>query len=437
MNNGIETMEQCCQLWKLGEKMCLLLDVVAENPACGDALEGISTAFQAMESCLSQELKERMAYLFSGAEIGPEDLRDAGTRIREELAAAIGNTLAELLDQAEYLEYADVERLFPLWEAMPHTAAVTYQWMFYLCEKIAVSAPMDAFRYSLRLLEEQPSLFGEPHPGYVFRPSENRTFERCPICGGAGTPYFRAFSYAMADFRYPHLPVKLWMKCGSCGDLYTWKYPEEYLQPSGQEGEIIPDPSRMLTAVSSISSTVLAIWSDIFHLLSAYTGGKSLLEVGVGGGELLAVALELGYRPDAVEIAPSAARRVADMLGLTVWCGDFLDYAPDRTYSIITMGDVIEHITDPERALRNAWRLLEPDGVLWLSTPNYESAFSRMMKFRDPMWMEPTHISYFSRRGLEVLAGKCGFVLREYHVSKRYNGSMELIFTKAAQGGGE
>ena len=94
------------------------------------------------------------------------------------------------------------------------------------------------------------------------------------------------------------------------------------------------------------------------------------------------------------------------------------------------MGDVIEHVTDPEKALRNAYDLLEEDGVLWLSTPNFESSFSRMMKFHDPMWLEPYHISYFNRAGLEALASKCGFILREYSVSQRYNGSMELILTK-------
>lgn len=46
------------------------------------------------------------------------------------------------------------------------------------------------------------------------------------------------------------------------------------------------------------------------------------------------------------------------------------------------------------------------------------------------MWMEPHHISYFSRNGLERLADSCGFTLETYMVSRRYNGSMELIFRK-------
>ena len=131
-----------------------------------------------------------------------------------------------------------------------------------------------------------------------------------------------------------------------------------------------------------------------------------------------------------MEIVPEAAQEVADILNIPIWSGDFLRYTPNKTYSIIIMGDVLEHVTDPEQALRNAYALLEDQGVLWLSTPNFESSFSRMLKFNDPMWLEPYHITYFSRRGLEQLLAKCGFAVAEYSVSRRYNGSMELILQK-------
>lgn len=118
------------------------------------------------------------------------------------------------------------------------------------------------------------------------------------------------------------------------------------------------------------------------------------------------------------------------MLNVPIWNGDFLNYSSEKKYSIITMGDVIEHVSSPEAALKNAYELLEEDGVLWLSTPNYESAFSRMLKFNDPMWCEPHHITYFSYIGLANLAEKCGFKVVDYQICSRYNGSMELILVK-------
>lgn len=409
------------------------MDIVAENPEDISALETITSAFQSLRPHLSNDLSDRIIYLFSGVEIEPEDLRSAGQKVLEELSVTISKSLIEKIQSYESIEREDAESLFLLWDEMPHVDASIYRWMFDLCMKTSVSMPEEAFQYTLRLFEEQPGLLsGEslPHPGYIYQPSEQHVFERCPICGGRGTPYFRAFAYRMSDFVYPHLPVKLWMKCDSCGNLYTRKYPEELLKPSAPEGVIVPDPAKDLTSISGTNANILSIWSNILNRISTYSDGKKLLEVGVGTGELLAVALELGYLPTAVEIVPKAAHKVANMLGISVWCGDFLNYSPETTYSVITMGDVIEHVTDPEKALRNAYRLLDENGVLWISTPNFESSFSKMLKFQDPMWLEPYHISYFNRSGFERLATKCGFILREYHVSCRYNGSMEMILTK-------
>ena len=97
------------------------------------------------------------------------------------------------------------------------------------------------------------------------------------------------------------------------------------------------------------------------------------------------------------------------------------------------MGDIIEHVTDPVKALEKAKSLLEDDGILWLSTPNFESAFSKLHKFEDTMWKTSNHITYFSYQGFKDMAEKCGFSVEEYSVSRRYNGSMELILKKKLQ----
>lgn len=234
----------------------------------------------------------------------------------------------------------------------------------------------------------------------------------------------------MADFDYPFEPFKLWMKCESCSNIYTERFPEDFLSLSTHQKDIIPDENNE-AAVSDISSGhTLSIWSDILNKLKIFNSKKALLEVGIGNGELLSVALEMGYDVNAVEIVEESAQRVSNILGIPIHCGDFLCFNTDKTYPIIIMGDVIEHVTDPEAALKKAYDLLDADGVLWLSTPNFESSFTRLRKFTDPMWLEPYHITYFNCDGLSALLEKCGFSVREYAVSNRYNGSMELIVTK-------
>lgn len=277
--------------------------------------------------------------------------------------------------------------------------------------------------------EEQKQRFpywnGEPYRPGLHPQTE---FKACPICGGEGVPYHAALSGRMNNFDAMFLPAKLWMRCQNCGNLYTRYFPTEFLQLGAKPKVLYPTPNRMV--IREVKSSSLRIWADILNKIRSHTRGTSLLEVGVGQGHLIAVAREMGYDVTAVELLESEAQETADLLGVPVICGDFLHIQQEQQVDIITMGDVIEHLQRPMDGLKKAWELLKEGGVLWLSTPNFESSFTRMMKVFDAMWCEPYHITYFSREGLLRLLDQVGFELLEYTVSNRYNGSMELLLRK-------
>lgn len=299
--------------------------------------------------------------------------------------------------------------------------------------KSGYTAPEAAFQFLIKAFiytADIGTFFeGIERPGYQFEPAKHpqRQFGSCPICGGSGVAHYAACSYTALDCPVPFYPAKLWMKCESCHNLYTRYYPEEYLSSAGQKLETItPHPS--LEHVSRPQRQ--AIWGNILNSISEFTFGKDVLEVGIGKGEFIAAALEMGYHVDGIEIIRTTAQEIADLLDIPIICGNFLEFETDKKYSILSMGDVLEHLGDPVAALKKAYDLLRDDGILWLSTPNYESGFSRCMKYKDPMWLEPTHVTYFSANGLEQVAETCGFVIQKYSISDRYNGSMELILKK-------
>ncbi len=265
---------------------------------------------------------------------------------------------------------------------------------------------------------------------YVYDEKEPQLiFENCLICGSEdAVPYYTSFAYTMASFSKPHQPAKLWVKCNNCGNLYTYAYPKALTQTSQEGKKISPNPENSQSITDIM--TKLSIWSDILNKLSTLTTGKSVLEVGIGRGEFIAVALEMGYEIEAVEIVEDSCQTVADVLGVDIWCCDFLKFSTRKKYSIITMGDVLEHVTSPLLALKKAAAYLKKGGVLWLSTPNFKSSFSRLRKFEDPMWCEPWHLTYFSFEGLKPFIEQTGLEVVEYNVSGRYNGSMELILRK-------
>ena len=127
-----------------------------------------------------------------------------------------------------------------------------------------------------------------------------------------------------------------------------------------------------------------------------------------------------------VEIRKAYAQNVAARLGITVSPVDFMDFTADDLFDFLMLGDVLEHTTKPLETLEKANRLLVDGGILWISTPNFESAFSFIMKDKDPMWRVCEHLNYFSYRSLMKALSLAGFEVIDYHSSKHYNGSMEV-----------
>lgn len=303
-----------------------------------------------------------------------------------------------------------------------------------LAQRCSAWAPEFSWKLMKQVLDSMPPEEQKKHfphwKGEPFQPGLHPQTElkECPICGGAGYPFHAAFSGKMENFDTLFLPYRMWMKCTHCGNLYAHVFPTEFLQLGAEPNVCYPTPGCMVT--QRIVHNDLDTWCNILNKIGSYTSGRSLLEVGVGKGHLIAVAQEMGYNVSAVELVESTAQEMADLLGLSIICGDFLHISEEHMVDIITMGDVIEHLQRPMEGLRKAHALLKEDGILWISTPNFESSFSKMTKVFDPMWCEPYHMTYFSRDSLLPLLREVGFELLEYQVSHRYNGSMELILRK-------
>lgn len=382
-----------------------------------------------------EELCEAMQDIILGLQSDSPKISESEKKFGNLVEKKISREIMSEIVNEPYIEREPADLLFQYFDIISMDISENVTLIFEVCHKTAHSRPMQSFQYTMQLMEKYPALLSDAkyvHAGYIYEKRAQHTFEQCPVCGGKGTPYFRAFAYQMKNFSNPHLPVKLWMRCGTCSTMYTWKFAEDFLALSDQQKIVFPQPEKYLITRSGTTGTILAIWADIMnHIRRHYTKGDHLLEVGIGAGDFLAVALEMGYHVQGIEIVPENAQRVADMLKIPIWNGDFLKYDIPEKYSVIIMGDVIEHVTNPRAALKKALSILEDDGVLWLSTPNYESSFSKLHKFTDPMWMTSNHITYFSYQGFKNLAKECGFTIEEYSVSRRYNGSMELIMRKA------
>ena len=104
----------------------------------------------------------------------------------------------------------------------------------------------------------------------------------------------------------------------------------------------------------------------------------SLLDVGCGDGLLMARAAPLFDRVAGVDTDPRAITLAQEQLKSTLNCearhvaGYDLPFG-DHTFDTVTSADVIEHLTDPQRHLREIVRVLGPDGGLVLTTPQWKA----------------------------------------------------------------
>jgi len=139
-----------------------------------------------------------------------------------------------------------------------------------------------------------------------------------------------------------------------------------------------------------------------------------LLDVGCYAGVFLEIAARHGW--DAWGIEPSVwAAEQARQRGLRVVTGTLASagFAP-ASFDVVTLWDVIEHLTDPKAELKRVNRLLKPGGVVCIHTIDIGSLMPRLLGPRWP-WLMEMHLYYFSRRTLAMMLQAAGFqVIRQF-----------------------
>jgi SAM-dependent methyltransferase len=149
--------------------------------------------------------------------------------------------------------------------------------------------------------------------------------------------------------------------------------------------------------------------------------GGRMLDIGCDVGSLLVAAAEnYGVTPVGLDVA-FRALEAARSRGVEIFRG-IVEEAPEAfsRFKLVTAVDIIEHTTDPGAFLRSVHERMSSGGILYIQTPNCESAIYRigwrisgLTNGRPQGAMErlfpPQHIQYFNRRGFRLLAERCGF----------------------------
>jgi len=265
------------------------------------------------------------------------------------------------------------------------------------------------------------------HHRYIYTQRPQVEILNCPICCGKLVDYSCYNLLTSANFVEGFDPIRVWKQCLECSHLCASLVPENL--------------SSVLASITSavIQKPVLERLPEIGRILGTlleYGQFKTALEVGCGAGEMAAVARELELNVTAQDVRPQYVQRIQSLLEIEAMCCDFLELQTQKVFDMVLMGDVLEHFQDPIAGLKKACSLTRSEGIVWISTPNFQSAQTRLLGAKDPMWRVCEHLQYFNFQSLKRAIQDLDLEILDYSLSRQYPGSMEVILRKTNEKSG-
>jgi SAM-dependent methyltransferase len=256
-------------------------------------------------------------------------------------------------------------------------------------------------------------------------PPEHLEEVPCPLCGRES----REPAFAAVDRIFLTGPFA-YVTCAACGLVYQnprvrkERIAEHYPARSYTWTENRGEPRLLRRLVNRLEKRYLL---HLYRREQAFVtralrragvSARSIVDLGCGAGDRLALYREAGLRTLGVEMTEDAAW--AELLGLPVVRSsveEFLAAGPGP-FDLVSAYHVLEHFHDPVAVLRGIRAALAPGGALVLEVPNIDSLEFRLFRERCYFIEAPRHLVFFTPRTLRLALEKAGFTLARHHTRK-------------------
>ena len=213
-----------------------------------------------------------------------------------------------------------------------------------------------------------------------------------------------------------------YVRCINCGLIY--------LNPRPKDTSIIYTADYFLN--SDVCKGYKVNYEDDFdknsrHLFQFHLANINKLhprkgrfvDIGCATGNFLEMVREDGWEPFGVEISEYGTDRVRNKIGPEkIFQGSLEDANfPGGYFEIVFASEIIEHVHRPKAFLLEIRRIVKPDGLVVITTPNGSSVFRKIMK---DGWFHYRleHLYLFPLSTLEYLMEKTGLniIRRDFKV---------------------
>ncbi len=153
-------------------------------------------------------------------------------------------------------------------------------------------------------------------------------------------------------------------------------------------------------------------YAELLSELDDFRQLNRILDAGCGSGFFLDEAQKNGWKAFGSEYDPVTVEQCRDR-GMIMCSGQLEENSfPKNNFDVITSFEVIEHLADPLKELKLFHRFLRPGGILYLTTPNFNSIGKTIAGSDWSVVNYPEHLNYFTPATLHKALGIAGFQVR-------------------------
>ncbi|MFA5371203.1 MAG: class I SAM-dependent methyltransferase [Sideroxydans sp.] len=244
----------------------------------------------------------------------------------------------------------------------------------------------------------------------------NSVLMQCP-CASHREPLLTAYDKGETDFRI----------CPDCGIAFRERFPTK---------DELEEIYRLAYAKENISgrntnqesgSYAAKSYAD-FILNNLWVSGARVLDYGAGSGELVEYLRENGVDATGLEFSDNARQFCRLNRGFDLLAD--LSEIPDGHFQVVSMVEVVEHLTDLPASLNELRRVMAPGASILVTTPNRKGLRARLQK---GFWREAQkkfHLFLFDQDSLEFHLKASGFdEVKKIRFSPRQRATLKYLIS--------
>ena len=237
----------------------------------------------------------------------------------------------------------------------------------------------------------------------LFREESSCEIKKCEICSS------NKFKKEFSKLGFKHV------KCLNCGFIFVNPKPTPKLLKYYYENSIsskffqqhIIEPTREYR-LKNIAKPRSEWLNSFFNQPGKY------LDVGCSTGMIIESMKNLNWTCQGSEFSLDAIK-IAKHHGLNVSNSDLNDedIFEKGSFDLITLFEVLEHVSDISDLITNIRSLLKKEGLLIITVPNINGIEFKFIKENHTNILPPAHINYFSEKSFQIIAEKFKFKIEK------------------------